>query len=93
MPAPKGGPSNNPNGRPKGVPNRLTTEIKTMVLDALNDLGGKDYLVQQALKDNASPFMALIGKTMPLQLEGGDPDKPIRGEFTVGIVKLADQSN
>lgn len=61
-------------GRKKGSPNKLTTELKTMILAALDNAGGVDYLTEQA---RASPnaFMALLGKILPMQVtgEGGGP--------------------
>jgi len=63
---PKGSPKTG--GRKKGTPNRISGDIKKMILDALDDLGGKDYLVEQGKSKNASAFMSLIGKAMPLQI-------------------------
>lgn len=51
-------------GRPKGVPNKVTSELKQMIMGALDEAGGKEYLVQQA-KDNPTAFMTLIGKYIP----------------------------
>ena len=56
-------------GRQKGVPNKLTTAVKDMILQALDQSGGVDYLVQQA-KDNPAAFMTLLGKILPLQVSG-----------------------
>jgi len=35
-----------------------------MILGALDDAGGRAYLAQQA-QDNPGPFLALIGKVLP----------------------------
>ena len=63
-------------GRKKGTPNKLTGALKEMILEAANRAGGEGgtvaYLEQQA-KDNPGPFMALLGKVLPMQI-GGDPD-------------------
>jgi len=66
-------------GRPKGVPNKLTTDIKQMILGALSDGGGRDYLARQAI-ENPGPFMTLIGKVLPMQISG-DPERPIAISF------------
>lgn len=59
-------------GRQKGVPNKLTRELKDMILGALEDAGGQEYLSAQA-KENAPAFLALLGKVLPkdLKLAGG----------------------
>lgn len=41
-----------------------------MVLEALGEAGGVDYLVRQARKKNPAPFMALLGKVLPMQVTG-----------------------
>jgi hypothetical protein len=55
-------------GRPKGVPNKLTSTLKDMILGALNDVGGQQYLARCALEAPA-PFLALLGRVMPTQQE------------------------
>jgi hypothetical protein len=54
-------------GRPKGVPNKITTEVKQMVLNALESAGGEDYLLKQA-KVNPNAFLTLLGKIIPSEL-------------------------
>lgn len=54
-------------GRPKGSPNKITTEVKEMVLAALDKAGGIDYLVEQA-HNVPNAFLALIGKVIPVQV-------------------------
>ena len=56
-------------GRPKGVPNKLNRDIKEMVVGALQDVGGRDYLAARAL-DQPVAFMGLIGRVLPLQVTG-----------------------
>ena len=62
-------------GRKKGVPNKVTKQLKEMILGALDDAGGQKYLAQQAI-ENPGPFMALVGKVLPTTL-AGDPSSPI----------------
>ena len=38
-----------------------------MILGALSDVGGRDYLARQAM-ENPGPFMTLVGKVLPTQL-------------------------
>ncbi len=42
-----------------------------MILHALDSVGGASYLQTQAI-ENPKAFLTLIGKVLPLQLEGGD---------------------
>lgn len=56
-------------GRQKGTPNKMTAAIKEMVVDALNQAGGTEYLLIQA-NDNPTAFLTLVGKVLPLQVDG-----------------------
>ena len=58
-------------GRPKGVPNKVTIEVKQMILDALAGAGGIEYLIRQA-DEKPAAFLALVGKVLPLQVTGAD---------------------
>ncbi len=61
--------------RPKGVPNKLTSTLKDMILQALADSGGVEYLKAQAEKQPTA-FLTLVGRVLPLQVkEGGDDPK------------------
>ena len=64
-------------GRPKGSPNKATALLKDAILKAATDAGDGDmanYLAMQA-RTNPGPFLALLGKVLPLQvnadIEGG----------------------
>ena len=62
-------------GRPKGMPNKSTAAIKDMILTALSDAGGSDYLLARALDPKtASAFLGLVGKVLPMQVTGLDGD-------------------
>ncbi len=54
------------------MPNKLTTDLKTCILEALAELGGKQYLVDVGNTDKKA-FCALLGKSLPkdLNLGGG----------------------
>ena len=76
-------------GRPKGSPNKTTALLKDAILKAAEQAGDefKDedgkaakegligYLKMQAVLQ-PGPFMALLGKVLPLQVTG-DADNPI----------------
>lgn len=57
-------------GRPKGVPNKVTTALKETILAALDKVGGQDYL-EKVAKDDPRTFCTLIGKVLPMTVEGG----------------------
>lgn len=66
-------------GRPKGMPNKTTALLKDAILKAATDAGNGDmavYLAQQA-RDNPGPFMALLGKVLPMQVTG-EGDGPLQ---------------
>lgn len=78
-------------GRPKGMPNKTTALLKDAILQAAEKAGGEGgmvaYLTQQA-EDNPGPFMALLGKVLPIQtMHGSDPDNPLPASITLNIVK------
>ena len=56
-------------GRQKGSLNKTTAQLKDMVLQALAESGGVDYLKQTAIEHPAA-FMTLLGKVLPLQVTG-----------------------
>ncbi len=67
-------------GRKKGTPNKLSGELKGMILGALDDAGGREYLTTQA-RNNPNAFLSLVGRILPLQHTGEDG-----GAITVKIV-------
>src|SRR6516162_5383859 len=69
MPAPKGfRPPNAGRGRELGSKNKLSSQVKEMILAALDQVGGVDYLVKRA-QDQPVAFMALLGKVLPLTIQ------------------------
>lgn len=62
-------------GRVKGTPNKVTASLKDMILQALDQQGGAEYLYRQA-DENPAAFMTLVGKVLPMQI-AGDPDNPV----------------
>jgi hypothetical protein len=63
-------------GRPKGAKNKNTAAVKDMILTALSNVGGIQYLERQA-EENPTAFMTLVGKVMPTQVTG-DEENPLR---------------
>lgn len=72
-------------GRPKGRPNKVTTAIKEMIIQALDGAGGIAYLQRQAT-ENPVAFMGLVGKVIPLQLNGAGEN----GEHVITVVRWID---
>lgn len=63
-------------GRPKGSVNKISADLKEMILEALHRAGGLDYLTAQA-HENPKTFLLLLGRVLPLQLQG-DAELPIQ---------------
>lgn len=74
-------------GRQKGTPNKTTALLKDAVLKAAENAGGKgglvSYLQEQAIS-NPGPFLALLGKVLPMQVTGADGG-PIQSESKANI--------
>jgi len=51
------------------VPNKVTGDLKNMILGALAGAGGEAYLQRQA-NENPAAFLTLIGKVLPTTLTG-----------------------
>lgn len=58
-------------GRPRGVPNKMTAELKDMILGALREQpgGGQEYLSRQAKKRNPAGFLKLVGQCLPKDIK------------------------
>lgn len=54
-------------GRKKGIPNKVNSDLKGMILTALSEVGGVNYLKTQA-KKNPKAFMGLVGKVLPKEV-------------------------
>lgn len=62
-------------GRAKGTTNKVTADVKAMILSALSDAGGASYLLAQA-QTNPNAFLTLVGKVLPMTV-AGDPASPL----------------
>lgn len=58
-------------GKPKGATNKTSRDLREMILGALSDVGGQEYLVLCAIADPKA-FLALLGRVLPMQLTGTD---------------------
>jgi len=71
-------------GRKKGSQNKITKALKEAILEAAESAhpkGTVGYLKQQA-QDNPVAFLSLIGKVLPMTIEGPGNN----GEFTLNVV-------
>jgi len=82
---PKVGLDRSKTGRSKGTPNKTTALLKDAILKAAEQAGNKvgqeglvSYLEHQA-SENPGPFIALLGKVLPMQVNAD-----INGE--VGVI-------
>ncbi len=77
------GHSGNLGGRPPGSKNKLTTNIKDMIFEALNDerIEGTEGFIEwiQASKRNKELFYGWLMRMLPTSVTGGQDDK---GDFT-----------
>ncbi len=55
-------------GRQRGSPNKITRTLREMLLKALDDVGGQEYLAQQA-RENPAAFLALLGRLLPNEIK------------------------
>ena len=75
-------------GRPKGTPNKVNAALKDMILGALDQAGGVDYLLVQA-HDNPAAFMTLVGKVLPMTVANAD-EKGFQITVTTGVPRAGD---
>lgn len=66
------------------MPNKLTSSVRDMVRGALDELGGKRWLVREAKKD-PRVFVTLVAKLIPQAIIGED-GPPIKHHTTVTFV-------
>ena len=61
-------PPNAGKGRKLGVPNKISGSMKEMILGALEQAGGQDWLAKQA-NENPVAFMGLLSKLLPTDMQ------------------------
>lgn len=70
-------------GKPHGAVTKSTAAIKDMILIALSNAGGAEYLERRANDPKtASAFLGLVGKVLPMQVTGADGN-PLNIQFNV----------
>lgn len=74
-------------GRKKGTPNKVSKELKEMILGALEGAGGQTYL-QSVASSHPPAFLSLLSKVLPTQVTGEDGG-PVGVEATVATVDVA----
>lgn len=78
-----------PNQGKRG-PSKATKELKAMILEALDNSGGAEYLQARANDPRtASAFLSLIGKVLPMTIQGPGPDGGHRMKIEVEFVRKA----
>jgi hypothetical protein len=87
---PRGGsaPGERRGGRQRGTPNKLNADLRAMIIGALEDAGGQEYLARCAA-ENPSPFLALLGKILPTQVTG-DGGGPATFTIITGVPRCDD---
>jgi hypothetical protein len=67
-------------GRRAGTPNKVTKELRVMVLEALDRAGGVAYLTKQA-HANPTAFLSLVGKLLPREIQPEENRRLTLGEL------------
>ena len=76
-------------GRPKGLPNKVTSDLKAMIQQALDNAGGVQYLTERAQDPRtASAFLTLVGKVLPMTVQGpGEGGAHVFQKIVVEVVR------
>ena len=61
--------------------------IREMIVDALDQLGGVEYLMETA-RSHPTAFLSLVGKVMPVQLTGSNGG-PMENVHRIELVPLS----
>ena len=70
-------------GKPKGATNKVTADIKAMILTALSNVGGASYLEERANDPKtAAAFLGLVGKVLPMTI-ANEPGS----EFRISVIE------
>jgi hypothetical protein len=70
-------------GKPKGAVQKNTKELKDMILTALSNAGGVEYLERRANDPKtAAAFLSLVGKVLPMTIAGTGDNGALIVEIT-----------
>jgi hypothetical protein len=78
-------PTNAGKGRKKGSVNKIPKAVKEMILNALDQVGGEAYLVEQA-HANPVAFLTLLGKVLPLDFKAN-----LDGKLSINVITGIDR--
>lgn len=77
-------------GRQKGTPNKITTDLRTMILDVVDKLGGAERLQEWATSSPAAEqafWTQVVPKVLPKDINvGGQPGNPLNLGIKVTFV-------
>jgi hypothetical protein len=76
-------PPNAGRGRRPGVPNKIGSELRALILEALDKAGAEDYLAKQA-HENPTAFLTLLSKLIP-RTPIGDAQNAINLQVVTGV--------
>lgn len=80
-------------GSRAGIPNKITSDVRNMVVNALNKAGGEQYLFEQA-QENPKAFLTLVAKCIPANVNiGGQSDSPIITKIEIVPMSSSNDSN
>ena len=80
-------PPNAGKGRVKGTPNKVTGDVRRAILEAFDQLGGVDYLIQVG-KDDPRTFLALLSRVLPAEIKAELNTKPTFLELVTAANKI-----
>ena len=76
-------------GRKRGSVNKVSGDLKNMILEALGNAGGAEYLERKANDPRtASAFLGLVGKVLPMTI-AGDKNDPLQSVVRVELVAMS----
>jgi len=73
----------------KRGPGKFTRDLKEMIQQALDNAGGVEYLTERAQDPRtAGAFLTLVGKVLPMTVQGPGPDgSHVFQKIVVEVVK------
>ena len=81
------GVSGNPRGRPRGTRNKVSESIRAQFAEALERLGGVDYLVEVGRK-HPRLFVSVIARVMPKEIHAQVSNAPLGDPEVLELMKV-----